>query len=97
MKITNYKYNSVEGTINDGVSNTSISLGNIRVVYQIEIINDSKTLNDDFTVKFNSTSSASITIKADESFTISDMELTALYMSNSSGSNIDYRVRLLGI
>ena len=96
-QLTAIKYTSIEGTLNDGSANTSISISPIRVAYNVEIINDDLDANGDFSVRFNTDTSALITVKKSETLSISDFEITAIYLTNSSGQNIAYRIRVFGI
>ncbi len=87
-------YDSVEGTINNGATDTSVGFSNVSESFYTVITNDD--LSNDFSVKFNSTGNNSVTVKAGETLRINGVQFTALYLSNSSGSNIAYRILLMG-
>jgi hypothetical protein len=90
-----YKNDSVEGSLANGASDSKVSFTGINRILNIIIDNDDGGSND-FTVKFNETTNNERTIKAGESFQMGDVEITDVYLSNASGSAIDYRIFVVG-
>jgi hypothetical protein len=88
-------YSSAEGSIADSLTDQVISLSGVTRFTGLEIINDNS--NDDLTVKLNGTGNASFTVKGGESKSINNFPITAVYLSNSSGSTINYRILVFGV
>jgi len=89
-------YKSVESTIATGVTNQEISLGFTRFT-GLEILNDNETTGNDLIIRLNTNSSDAITVKAGESKSINNFVMTALFLTNSSGATISYRILAWGI
>ena len=89
-------YEAPEGTLNDGLTDAEINMTTIGEAKSVEIINDSSTSGDDFTVKFNATTNDAVTIKQGETRTFSKFPITRIFFSNSSGSNIPFRTFIMG-
>jgi len=94
--ITKWKYDSVEGTLTNGISNSAVTKTNINTAYAFELINDETTAGRDMTVKLNAITNADHTVKAGETWSVNDLDITNVYLSNASGSNIAYRIFLIG-
>ena len=73
------------------VTNNEIDAGEF-----IVIDNDNSTATEDFSVRFNTTAGKTRTIKAGETFSLVNFPFTALYLSNSSGVAIAYRIFIIG-
>ena len=86
-------YDRWSGTITTGTTNR-LTFSNVSKGYSVEFVNYSTTA--DYTIKLNSTSNQPITIYRNTSKTMDDIEITNIYLSNSSGSSISYEVILVG-
>jgi len=90
-------YNSIEGSLPDGSNNLPISLTNVKIIWNLEIINDNVLgSGHDMTVRFNAVDEEAITVKANESFAISGYQADQIFISNASGTAINYRIRAFG-
>lgn len=87
---------SEEGTLNNGVTNQVVDLGEIKEANSFVIDNDSEVTGDDFTIRFNTVVGKTRTVKAGETFSLVNFPFTALFLSNASGSAIDYRIFIIG-
>ena len=91
------KYDAIEATINDGITNSVITATNLTYISSLNIVNDSSPgTGEDLTLKINGTSSPAITVKAGESHHFEDLDVQSIYLTNNSGSNINYRLYLMG-
>jgi hypothetical protein len=91
------KYDSAEFTLATGQTNYDVkanqaaSFANIKVYKRLEI-----RTNVTLSVKFNSTSNAAVTISATDSpYTMEWLEVTNIYITNSSGSTAS--IKILGV
>ena len=87
-------YDCLSGTLTNGTTDYRMAWQSVTKGYSAEFVNNSATA--DYTIKLNSTSNDSITIDAGTSKTIDDFEITAIYLSNASGSSISYQVTVIG-
>jgi len=97
LQLDGTKYFSVEGTIASGVANTSISYGSVSNCYSLMVSNDNSVVGEDITIRLNSSAGNEITVKATEALSIDDFLSTSIYMSNTSGTVVSYRVSGLGV
>jgi hypothetical protein len=89
----NSKYNTIEGSIADGITDQPVVFSSVTTGYQLLVTNDSNT---PMTFKINSTGNDAGTIGPGETFTTDLFKFTSLYISNSSGTAVDYRIRVEG-
>lgn len=88
------KQHSIEGTIGGASTNISIDMGPITLAYNVQVTNDDST--NEISVKLNSTSYSDITIKAGETQTFNRVPVKYIYLSNSSGSTVAFRIAITG-
>ena len=93
VQIKSNDYSPIEGTINTGLTDQAVDFAGLQIVTSAEIINDDAT--KDFTVKLNGQAKA-FTVAAGESKTIDEYVIESMTLSNTSGSNIAYRILLWG-
>lgn len=89
------QYDCEEGVLLNGAINQSVVFSNVTTGKEVMISNDSNSY--DFSFKINGTSNPSQTLKPYETFTTTAFDITEIYLSNSSGYDISYRVRIEGI
>jgi hypothetical protein len=96
----NTKYAQISGTINNGLSNQAVNMGDVTTGYAFEIIN--KTTDTILKLKLNGTGNAEIHIV--NNFTLgtiglefNNMKFTSMHLTNDSGSNIDYDIKIIGV
>lgn len=87
-------YNSIEGSLANATINSLVAHANVNEIFWAAIKNDSDA--DDFTVRINDVANDVMTVKAGEELVISEIIITSIYLSNSSGSSIDYRIKVFG-
>ena len=91
----NQTYESIEGTVNDGQSDEQVTFTKLKNIYVCRIKNDDTAA--DFSVRFNNeNTNALITIKAGESQVFDLFRIHDIKLTNSSGSNIAYRILAIG-
>lgn len=90
------KYDSVEFSLADGQTNYDVDdqqsdfLSDVLHPYYLELFT-----TQNITVKFNSTSNPSITVKSTDSPRVFDrQEITNIYLTNASGTSSDIRMYL---
>ena len=93
------KYESISGTIGDGGSDISISLGDITTGYNINILN--KTTDTVLIAKLNDIANDQIKAINDTTLgtigiDLTGQKFTSLYLSNSSGESINYEIVIQG-
>jgi len=79
---------SGDTTILTGATAT-VEFGSISKLFSLLFNNDSTTTGYDLTITINTDTTRKV--KAGESFSISDFEITSVSISNSSGSTVSYR------
>jgi hypothetical protein len=72
----------------------TISFGSISKVFSLLVNNDSTASGYDITLTLNGDTTRAV--KAGESFSISDFEITSILITNSSGSTVSYRYFAVG-
>ena len=87
-------YDTDEGSFADSTTDQSSGFTNVTTAWYISISNDS--VADDISIKLNANTNDSITIKGGESLILSGALMTALFLSNSSGNAVNYRVLMMG-
>jgi hypothetical protein len=95
---TNEKYEVFTGTINTGTSNSSIGIGGLTSAYDIEIIN--KTASTTLKAKLNGTGNDEILVNNNSNEygkQLAGILFTSLYLTNDSGTNIDYEITIAGV
>jgi hypothetical protein len=93
-------YETIVGTINNGLSNISIPLGDVSTGYAVSIIN--KTQDTLITMKLNGTDKDAINITNDINLgllgvNISNLKFDSVHLSNASGENVDYEIIIKGV
>jgi hypothetical protein len=89
-------YVTAEGSIANEQSDVEVDISALVAGNTVLIDNDETTAGRDLTVKFNDTGNNSRTVKATESLSIA-IRCTKIYLSNSSGSTINYRILVIGV
>ena len=87
-------YSTDEGTLIDGTTNQVVNFSDIETGYKALISNDG---DYSFTIKFNDILNDNFTIKAGEVYKHDLFIFEKLYISNSSGHDIDYRIMVQGL
>jgi len=88
------EYDTWEGTITTGTTDTALAFTNIGTAgYQLMVTCDGP---GNITFKLNGTGEPETTVKMGETFATDMMKFASLHISNSSGSNADYRIRAEG-
>ena len=90
-------YKTENSSIADGVSNRAVTLTGLTRITGLEIANDNSTTGQDLTVKLNANTNDSIIIKAGEIKSINNFVMTSIYLSNSCGATINYRITAYGV
>jgi len=85
------EYATAEGTLSNGASDEAIVLSELKTIGTIAITNDNSS-DKSMTIKFNDTTKDERTIKAGETLSLEEVSIEHVYLSNSSGSDIDYRI-----
>ena len=87
-------YDTSEASIANGATNITAEFTNVTTAWYMSISNDS--VADDISIKLNANTNDSITIKGGESLVLSGALMTALFLTNSSGSAVNFRVLIMG-
>lgn len=93
------EYRTENGTITSGVENQQVFAdGTLALINSLEIINDETAgTGYNLLVALNDDANNQIAVNAGETKSISGMPITAVYITNSSGANIDYRITAIGV
>lgn len=86
-------YSTDEGTLTTGTTDQVVTMGSVTLGQKALISNDG---SNSFIIKFNDTANNSFTIKAGEVYRHSLFDFSNIYLSNSSGSSIAYRIMIQG-
>lgn len=89
------EYDTEDGTLNNGATNQSVTFSNVTTGKEVLIINDDGA--NAFSFRFNSVGNPAQEIKAGETFSTTNFDITSILLSNSSGFGIAYRIRIVGI
>ncbi len=89
-------YKSIETSITTGTSNSEVTISPVTKVHTVLLDNDNSVAGQDMVIKFNDTSNTGRTVKAGESLSISIIA-DKIYLSNSSGSTVNYRLFVVGV
>ena len=91
-------YASATSTILSGVVNFAQSVSPLAVGTALEIINDNTAgSGDDLIVRLNAAGNPAFYVRAGETKTITGYPMTVVYLTNSSGSTITYRLFGIGV
>ena len=85
-----------EASIANDETNQKVNMGDVAIGSSISIDNDNSVDGHNITLRFNSTSGPARTIKAGESKSWSNFTFTNVYLSNSSGVEVNYRIDIQG-
>jgi hypothetical protein len=90
-------YKTENSTIANGITNRAVTLTGITRTTLIEIINDNSTTGQDLYVRLNANTNDVIIVKPTEAKTIPNFKITNIYLTNSSGTTISYRINAFGV
>ena len=83
-----------ERTINTGSTNLIVRFKTLRVATSVKITN--KDTTNDITYRINTITGDLATVEAGTSLILNDVYITDIWLSNSSGSNVEFCVTLIG-
>jgi hypothetical protein len=89
-------YKTENSSIANGVSDRQVTLTGIVKFTWVEIINDNTISGNNLIVKINDTSNDEILVYPGEVKTIRNFKMESMYLSNSSGATVNYRVSAYG-
>ncbi len=90
-------YVTENSTIANGVTDRVVTITGMIRSTLIEIINDNTISGQDLHVKLNANTNDVIIIKPQEAKTIPNFKITNIYLTNSSGVTINYRINVFGV
>lgn len=88
------KYATDERTVNTGTTNLPVQFGAIRTARSIIITNKDATA--EITARLNDVANDARVIEAGKSLVLNDEYVTSAYISNASGSSVDFAVLMIG-
>jgi len=90
-----YRYDSVEGTIANGVLLQSVGFVNVtHKCYYLSITNDDNS--GSLTLRVHANTNDVITVGPRETLTLNNIAVNGVFLSNTSGAGIAYRIQIWG-
>ena len=89
-------YKTENSSIADAVTNRAVVITGITKFTWVEIINDNETTGQNLIVKLNANTNDEILVYPGEIKVIRNFKMESIYLSNSSGTTINYRINAFG-